>query len=98
MAHVVGSVDLDAMVLAIRTLAELTGIQDDPIAALFLAEGDLTRGPPHKKMTLWEYKLKVRPQGKLSLAQLSPSLFFFNFSFISKVTFKKYVVNIKSEH
>ena len=41
MAHVVGSVDLDAMVLAIPTLAELTGIQDDPskrpIAALFLA-------------------------------------------------------------
>ena len=41
MAHVVGSVDLDAMVLAIPTLAELTGIQDDlskrPIAALLLA-------------------------------------------------------------
>ena len=43
MAHVVGSVDLDAMVLAIPTLAELTGIQDDPSkrlnAALFLARG-----------------------------------------------------------
>ena len=30
MAHVVGSVDLDAMVLAIPTFAELTGIQHDP--------------------------------------------------------------------
>ena len=41
MAHVVGSVDLDTMVLAIPTLAELTGIQDDPskrpVAALYLA-------------------------------------------------------------
>ena len=40
MAHVVGSVDLDAMVLAIPKLAELTSIHDDPskrLAALFLA-------------------------------------------------------------
>ena len=41
MVHVVGSVDLDAMVLAIPTLAELTGILDDPskmpLATLFLA-------------------------------------------------------------
>ena len=40
MAHVVGSVDLDAMVLAIPKLAELTGIHNDPskrLAALFLA-------------------------------------------------------------
>ena len=41
MAHVVGSVVMDAMVLAIPTLAELTVIQDEPskrsIAALFLA-------------------------------------------------------------
>ena len=48
MAHVVGSVDLDAMVLAIPTLAELTGIQDDPIkrpiAALFLARRVLNNG------------------------------------------------------
>ena len=38
---VVGSVDLDAMVLAMPTLAELTGILSDPskrpLAALFLA-------------------------------------------------------------
>ena len=40
MAHVIGSVDLDAMVLAIPKLAELTGIHDDPskwLAVLFLA-------------------------------------------------------------
>ena len=48
MAHVVGSVDLDAIVLAIPTLAELTGIQDDPskrpIAALFLTMPPPPRG------------------------------------------------------
>ena len=40
MAHVVSSVYLDAMVLAIPKLAELTGIHNDPskrLAALFLA-------------------------------------------------------------